>query len=95
MMATGTLMPSRPVGSGDQGDNIPPPKAGNLPLDHEIQLIAPALGRVLLHTMAPIEAIPLMMTCSILVQSVNIIYLRRTLNWRGKSRLRPRRRQSQ
>ena len=38
------LMSSRPL-RGCQGDDVPPPKAGDLPLDHEIQLFAPALGR--------------------------------------------------
>jgi uncharacterized protein len=42
-------------------------------------------GAILLHMLAPTEAVPLMMTCSIVVQGANIFGLRRSLNWRGAS----------
>ena len=44
-MAPVTLMPSRLLGSGRQGDDILPPKAGNEPLDHEVERVAAPLGR--------------------------------------------------
>lgn len=40
-------------------------------------------GAVLLHALPPSEAVPLMMICSILVQSVCLVSLRRHIQWRG------------
>jgi uncharacterized membrane protein YfcA len=40
-------------------------------------------GAVLLHVMAPTEAVPLMMACSIVTQSVSLFALRRSVQWRG------------
>jgi hypothetical protein len=44
-------------------------------------------GAVLLHVMAPREAVPLMMVCSVLVQSMSLASLRRHIDWRGSLRL--------
>jgi uncharacterized protein len=44
-------------------------------------------GAVLLHVMPPREAVPLMMVCSVLVQSVSLFSLRRHIQWRGSARL--------
>ena len=40
-------------------------------------------GAVLLHMMPPAEAVPLMMICSVLVQSICLVSLRRHVQWRG------------
>lgn len=40
-------------------------------------------GAILLHVFPAVEAIPLMMACSIAVQSANLVTLRKTLQWRG------------
>jgi uncharacterized membrane protein YfcA len=40
-------------------------------------------GAVLLHLMPPREAVPLMMSCSVLVQGVCLYQLRRQIEWRG------------
>jgi hypothetical protein len=40
-------------------------------------------GAMLLHVLPPTEAVPLMMICSIAVQSVSLVVLRRHLAWRG------------
>jgi len=39
-------------------------------------------GAILLHLMPPIEAVPLMMACSVLVQTVSLFALLRTVQWR-------------
>lgn len=44
-------------------------------------------GAVLLHVLAPREAVPLMMVCSVLVQGISLVSLRRHIDWRGSSRL--------
>lgn len=44
-------------------------------------------GAVLLHVMAPRDAVPLMMVCSVLVQSMSLVSLRRHIDWRGSLRL--------
>jgi uncharacterized membrane protein YfcA len=40
-------------------------------------------GAVLLHMLPPTEAVPLMMSCSIITQSVSLYALRGTMQWRG------------
>ena len=40
-------------------------------------------GAVLLHVLPPREAVPLMMVCSVLVQSASLVSLRRHIDWRG------------
>ena len=40
-------------------------------------------GAMLLHVLPPLEAIPLMMICSIAVQSASLVALRRTMRWKG------------
>jgi uncharacterized membrane protein YfcA len=40
-------------------------------------------GAILLHVLPPDEAVPLMMVCSVLVQSASLISLRRHIQWRG------------
>jgi hypothetical protein len=40
-------------------------------------------GAILLHYFAPIEAVPLMMACSIAVQGANLFVLRNTMQWKG------------
>jgi len=40
-------------------------------------------GAMLLHVLPPTEAVPLMMICSIAVQSVSLVVLRKHLAWRG------------
>jgi len=42
-------------------------------------------GAVLLHVLPPREAVPLMMVCSLLVQSVGLFSLRRQIEWRGSA----------
>jgi uncharacterized protein len=42
-----------------------------------------AAGAVLLHTLPPTEAVPLMMACSIAVQSVTLWALRHHMQWKG------------
>ena len=44
-------------------------------------------GAVLLHVLPPREAVPLMMVCSVLVQSMSLLSLRRLIEWRGSLRL--------
>ena len=44
-------------------------------------------GAVLLHVLPPREAVPLMMVCSVLVQSLSLFSLRRHIEWRGSLRL--------
>ncbi len=40
-------------------------------------------GAVLLHVLAPADAVPLMMVCSVLVQSTSLVSLRRSVPWRS------------
>jgi len=40
-------------------------------------------GAMLLHVLPPAEAVPLMMICSIVVQTVNLVALRRNMEWQG------------
>lgn len=40
-------------------------------------------GVFLLHVLPPIEAVPLMMACSIVVQAISLVALRGTVQWRG------------
>ena len=40
-------------------------------------------GAMLLHTLPPTEAVPLMMVCSVLVQTTCLVLLRRHVQWRG------------
>jgi uncharacterized membrane protein YfcA len=40
-------------------------------------------GAVLLHMLPPAEAVPLMMICSVLVQSICLVSLRRHVHWRA------------
>jgi uncharacterized membrane protein YfcA len=40
-------------------------------------------GALLLHILPATKAIPLMMACSIAIQSVTLIVLRNTMNWKG------------
>jgi uncharacterized membrane protein YfcA len=40
-------------------------------------------GAILLHVLPPSEAVPLMMVCSVLVQSASLVSLRRHIQWRG------------
>jgi uncharacterized membrane protein YfcA len=42
-------------------------------------------GAILFHILSPIEAIPLMMVCSIIVQAMSLTYLRRTIEWQGSA----------
>jgi hypothetical protein len=42
-----------------------------------------AAGAVLLHTLPPTEAVPLMMACSIAVQIVTLWALRQHMQWKG------------
>jgi uncharacterized protein len=42
-------------------------------------------GAVLLHVLPPGEAVPLMMVCSVLVQSIGLISLRRQIQWRAST----------
>jgi uncharacterized membrane protein YfcA len=44
-------------------------------------------GAILLHVLPPTEAVPLMMACSIITQSVSLYALRRSLQWRGSAGL--------
>ena len=39
-------------------------------------------GAILLHVFPPIEAVPLMMACSITVQAANLFALRKSMQWR-------------
>lgn len=39
-------------------------------------------GAILLHMLSPSEAVPLMMVCSVLVQSASLVSLRRHIQWR-------------
>src|SRR6516165_11643001 len=39
-------------------------------------------GAILLHTLLPIEAVPLMMACSVGVQATNLWALRRDIEWK-------------
>ena len=40
-------------------------------------------GAILLHVLPPAEAVPLMMVCSVLVQSIGLVSLRRQIQWRA------------
>ena len=40
-------------------------------------------GAILLHVYPPLEAVPLMMACSIAVQAANLFALRKTMQWKG------------
>jgi uncharacterized membrane protein YfcA len=40
-------------------------------------------GGILLHVLLPLEAVPLMMACSVGVQAANLLALRKTLQWKG------------
>ena len=42
-------------------------------------------GALLLHVMPPSEAVPLMMICSIVVQTTTLVVLRRSMNWQGSA----------
>jgi uncharacterized protein len=44
-------------------------------------------GAVLLHVLPPAQAVPLMMVCSVLVQSISLVSLRRQIQWRGSAPL--------
>ena len=40
-------------------------------------------GAILLHVFPPLEAVPLMMACSIAVQAANLVALRNSMQWKG------------
>ena len=40
-------------------------------------------GAILLHVFPPLEAVPLMMACSIAVQAANLLALRKSMQWKG------------
>jgi uncharacterized protein len=40
-------------------------------------------GALLLHVLPPTEAVPFMMICSIVVQTVSLVVLRRSMKWQG------------
>ena len=40
-------------------------------------------GAILLHMFQPLEAVPLMMACSVGVQASNLWALRRSIQWKG------------
>jgi uncharacterized membrane protein YfcA len=40
-------------------------------------------GAMLLHVLPPLEAVPLMMICSVAVQTASLVALRRTMRWKG------------
>ena len=40
-------------------------------------------GAFLLHAIPPLEAVPLMMACSIVVQAVSLLVLRNSMRWQG------------
>lgn len=42
-------------------------------------------GALLLHVLPPAEAIPLMMICSVAVQTTSLAVLRRSMNWQGSA----------
>jgi uncharacterized membrane protein YfcA len=42
-------------------------------------------GAILLHVMPPVEAVPLMMACSIITQAFSLVALRSTMKWRGSA----------
>jgi uncharacterized protein len=42
-------------------------------------------GGVLLHTLEPLEAVPLMMACSVGVQATNLWAFRKNIEWQGSS----------
>lgn len=42
-----------------------------------------AAGAFLLHVLPPVEAVPLMMACSIMVQGASLVALRNSMRWRG------------
>jgi uncharacterized protein len=44
-------------------------------------------GAILLHVLPPLEAIPLMMACSIAVQATNLWALRKSIRWKQSSAL--------
>src|SRR2546429_4881123 len=40
-------------------------------------------GAILLHVFPPMEAVPLMMACSIIVQAANLFVLRKSMQWKA------------
>jgi uncharacterized protein len=40
-------------------------------------------GAILLHVFPPLEAVPLMMACSVAVQAANLFALRKSMQWKG------------
>jgi uncharacterized protein len=40
-------------------------------------------GAILLHVLQPLEAVPLMMACSVGVQAANLLALRQTVQWKA------------
>ena len=44
-----------------------------------------AAGAILLHVLSPQEGVPLMMACSIAVQSASLVWLRQVMNWRASA----------
>jgi uncharacterized membrane protein YfcA len=44
-------------------------------------------GAILLHVLPPAEAVPLMMICSVIVQSISLVSLRRHVDWRASGAL--------
>lgn len=44
-------------------------------------------GAVLLHVLPPVEAVPLMMACSMVTQAVSLVSLRRSVKWSGSPTL--------
>src|SRR3954447_25596040 len=42
-----------------------------------------AAGAILLHALPPLEAVPLMMACSVGVQAANLLALRKNIQWRS------------
>src|SRR5437879_2755381 len=42
-----------------------------------------AAGAILLHALPPMEAVPLMMACSVGVQAANLWALRKNIQWKG------------
>src|SRR5882724_11204246 len=44
-------------------------------------------GAILLHALPPMEAVPLMMACSVGVQAANLWALRKSIRWQGSGLL--------
>src|SRR5262249_40870094 len=42
-------------------------------------------GALLLHVLPPTEVVPLMMICSVAVQTTSLVVLRRSMNWQGSA----------